>query len=293
VTETQKAVCKSKWQLRPNNQYVPCRSTESRLPTGIYSVWVDFPNMETLFRRIEQKTDNLIDSREPIAQKVMEEMKQFWDVSDQYRKFGYLHKRGYLFYGPHGSGKTSIVQQIVQFVIQNDGVIFTVDDPHALIWGLREYRSIEPDRKTVCIFEDIDTIVEKREKEGALLQLIDGETQIDNILYLATTNYPEKLDKRILSRPRRFDRVLKVEMPSAVTRQAYFDAKLTPTNGTNIDEWVEATEGFSFGAMAELVINVKCLGIPYEIAIADLKHRQEKKPSSDEFSRGCLGFRDR
>ncbi len=41
----------------------------------------------------------------------------------------------------------------------------------------------------VCIFEDIDAIVQEH-GEDELLALLDGEARIDYVLNVATTNYP-------------------------------------------------------------------------------------------------------
>ena len=40
------------------------------------------------------------------------------------------------------------------------------------------------------------------------------------------TNYPEKLDKRVKSRPRRFDRVVKINNPNKEMRKKFFEIKL-------------------------------------------------------------------
>ena len=50
--------------------------------------------------------------------------------------------------------------------------------------------------------------------ESEYLSLLDGENQIGNVVYVATTNYPEKLDKRFTDRPSRFDVVQKISMPN-------------------------------------------------------------------------------
>lgn len=34
-------------------------------------------------------------------------------------------------------------------------------------------------------------------REERLLSLLDGKMQIDHILFIATTNYPERLDQRL------------------------------------------------------------------------------------------------
>ena len=118
--------------------------------------------------------------------------------------------------------------------------------------------------------------------------LLDGENQVDRVINIATTNYPEKLDKRIVARPRRFDRVIKIDMPNEKIRKEYFKNKLG-INGEDLDYWTEASNGFSFASLSELVISVKCLGNSFEKSIERLKELS-RKHSSSEFEQASVGF---
>ena len=140
---------------------------------------------------------------------------------------------------------------------------------------------------------DIDAIIKALGKDGEseLLTLLDGENQIDHVLNIATTNYPEILDKRITSRPRRFDRFVRIEVPSAEIRRAYLMEKLKDADARDVDEWVEATEGFSFACLAECIISVQCLGNSFESTIERLKKMLHKNVSSHEFDLCKIGFR--
>ena len=62
--------------------------------------------------------------------------------------------------------------------------------------------------------------------DSELLQWLDGSHQINKVINIATTNYPERLDRRIVSRPRRFDRIIKIEAPAARIRETYLAKKL-------------------------------------------------------------------
>ena len=115
---------------------------------------------------------------------------------------------------------------------------------------------------------------------------------IDSVTAIATTNYPERLDRRIVSRPRRFDRIIKIESPTARIREAYLSRKLPElVKRSELPRWVELTEGLSFAAMAELVISVACLGNSLEDTIRLLRALDDQHPSSKEFEHpGSMGF---
>jgi SpoVK/Ycf46/Vps4 family AAA+-type ATPase len=96
----------------------------------------------------------------------------------------------------------------------------------------------------VVILEDIDSIAgESRSQTSRLLNILDGVKQIENVVYIATTNYPEKLEERITNRPSRFDRRYRVELPNEEIREAYIKHKLNDEDlaQINIKEWLTRT----------------------------------------------------
>jgi SpoVK/Ycf46/Vps4 family AAA+-type ATPase len=196
-----------------------------------------------------------------------------------------------LLHGPAGSGKTCLVQQIIADIVTADGLVFQCNNHPAIFNdGLSQFRKVEPNRPIVCLFEDIDAIVDEH-GEDEILTLLDGENQIDKVLNIATTNYPEKLDKRLVARPRRFDRVLKIGMPTAAVRKMYFEKKLKVSDD-EIEKWVSASDGFSFAACAELVISVCCFEKKFEDAVETLKEMMSATLNSRSynFENNPLGF---
>ena len=192
----------------------------------------------------------------------------------------------------HNSGKTCIVQLIMRNLIDSfDGVVLLCNIPPRMVGeAIAILKQVEPNKKIICLFEDIDAIIRKH-GEADILALLDGESQINNILNIATTNYPELLDKRIVSRPRRFDRRIKVAMPSAGVRKQFLVKKLEMHRSKEeLDAWVTLTEGFSFAALTELVVLVECLGNTPEVAIKSIKELTNSGVSSDQYTTSKMGF---
>ena len=189
----------------------------------------------------------------------------------------------------HNSGKTCLVQQIISDIVAADGLVFQCNThPSVFNDGLSLFRKVEPYRPAVCLFEDIDAIIDEH-GEDEILTLLDGENQIDRVLNIATTNYPEKLDRRLVARPRRFDRVLKIGMPGKEVRKMYFQKKLKVSD-SELDKWVAGTENFSFAACAELVISVCCFEKPFDDAVNVLKEMMTTKHSSTDYTES-VGFK--
>lgn len=271
-----------------DKSWMAVSKTVNSLPAGCYKISCD-RNGDSVFELTELNVDELLYFPDSQSDEILQEIDNFWGKGELFKKHGFLHRRGYMLYGPPGGGKTCIVQQIMKNVIDKGGIVFMCHNPERLINGIHIFRDVEPDRKVVCIFEDIDSIIDEWNDEE-ILSMLDGEDQIDKVLNLATTNYPEKLDSRIVARPRRFDRVILVRMPNESVRRLYFKEKLNIEND-ELDIWVEATEDFSFAAMAELVISVKCLGHDFEFAVERIKDIMDvEKHSRDYKGSGGTSF---
>ena len=109
------------------------------------------------------------------------------------------------------------------------------------------------------------------------------------MVYIATTNYPEKLQDRITNRPSRFDRRYKVELPNDEIREAYIRHKLTDEDIKNVDvqEWVKRTDGMSLSHLKEVVISTIVMGREFEEVMDNLEGL--KKAPSIKGS-GKVGF---
>jgi SpoVK/Ycf46/Vps4 family AAA+-type ATPase len=122
--------------------------------------------------------------------------------------------------------------------------------------------------------------------------LLDGETQIDNVVNIATTNYPERLGARIVNRPSRFDERILVDMPNASAREKYL-RHITRHERMPDDmllDWVEKTSGFSIAHLRELVVAVFCLEQPFEEVLERLSKMQYQPKPLKEFLRPHVGM---
>lgn len=275
----------TQWTLSSPDTYMAIPQSVPELKAGVYTVSSRQGRIQYHLKQI--KVDELLRFPDSQSDKILKEITSFWKLGKQFKHYGFLHRRGYLLWGPQGSGKTAIVQLVVADIVKAGGLVFICDQPSFLEVALSEFRSVEASRPIVCLFEDIDAIVAKY-GEDELLSLLDGETQIDKVLNIATTNYPEKLDKRIVARPRRFDRRLKIGMPNNEVRRVYFKEKLKISE-KEIDYWVKETDKFSFASCAELVISVKCLGIEFKEAVSILRKLMGERESSED-DREMMGF---
>ncbi len=258
----------------------PASETCETLAPAFYR-FDEMPNIGPCLRRVTITTDGLIHLPDTVGEKVIGEFKTFWGLRDRFAERGFLHKRGILLWGPPGSGKTTSLMLMAQEIVENQrGIVVQIDRPDLAATCLGFIRKIEPDRPVVAIMEDLDALVQ-RWGENNYLALLDGETQVDRIVYVATCNYPERLDRRFVDRPSRFDTVEYIGMPSSAARRVYLQAKEPSLTDTELAQWVKHTDGFSVAHLRELVILVRCFGRPLERAIERLESMRLKTPSSD------------
>ena len=242
--------------------FIPTTDTQKTLPTGCYKI-VPLQNGALGFESQKLYTDAILRLPDSKSEEVINEIEKFWTLKDKYKKYGLSFKRGFMLHGPPGSGKTCTVTMIVDQMVKLGGVVIFGDNPGwvgNLLAGMRE---VEPKRPLVVVLEDIDSII-ARFGEAQLLSLLDGEMQVDNVVFIATTNYPETLDQRIINRPSRFDMVVRIDVPNPAARKMYLESRLegkhTVTDTDGEHDLVALSEGFSIAHLRELIVASQVFG---------------------------------
>ena len=265
------------WSNLKNDEYAPAYVTVPKVPAGVYEIgWNSNLQSHTL-KKQPFKTDELYHLPSYEITDILQDIDNFWNRADNYKKYNYIHKRGILMYGEPGCGKSGIIQLISQQLIEKDGIVLNVkdeEDVDRFTSFIATFRKVEPNRPLVVLLEDIDSLAgENRFQTARLLNILDGVKQIDGVVYIATTNYPEKLQERITNRPSRFDRRYQVELPNEEIRRAYINHKLNEDDlkNVNIEEWIKKTEGMSLSHLKEVVISVIVMGRSFEETMNNLE----------------------
>jgi energy-coupling factor transporter ATP-binding protein EcfA2 len=275
-----------RWSSR-HDSFWGTTQTHDSLPPGLYRCNVT--QMGPTLERQSLNTDNLLELPDDATSDILAEFDKFWGLAAEFEARGFMHKRGYLLYGPPGSGKTSAVALMVSRLIkERSGVVLLIDHPQTAAICLSLVRKIEPERPLIAIMEDLDALVQKF-GENEYLSMLDGEAQVNGICFLATSNYPEYLDKRFVDRPSRFDTIRMIPMPSADARRVYLEKKETSLSPKDVELWVRLTDGFSVAHLKELIIAVKCLGQPLKDAVERLEEMRTSPPKSSSLRFRSLG----
>jgi ATPase family associated with various cellular activities (AAA) len=264
-------------------------SSGAKLPAGTYRCVVRHGNGICL-QKVESQSDEVVLLPDPVAENLIREAQRFWLAAKDFRALGFLHKRGFLLMGPAGCGKTCIINQVAEYVLQElDGLVLLVTNPAHAESVLSNLRRVEPERRVLAVIEDIDAMLGDG-REERLLSLLDGKTQIDHVLFIATTNYPERLDQRLQARPSRFDRAEVIRAPSAQVRRAYLEKRLPDLPTAELESWIELSEEFSIAHLKELILAVRCLGADVSETAGRLRSGLKPRHTSENFRRSRLGF---
>lgn len=148
-----------------------------------------------------------------LAEGIVNDVKDFLKSGAWYHKRGIPYRRGYLLYGPPGSGKTSFIQALAGELDYNI-CILNLSENNLTDDRLNHLMNHIPDR-SILLLEDIDAAFNKRdqtEEKGytngvtfsGLLNALDGVASAEECITFMTTNHPEKLDPALL-RPGRVD----------------------------------------------------------------------------------------
>ena len=282
-----------RWSTLKNDEFAPAYITVPQVPAGVYEI--DFNNSigSHTLKKQPFKTDELYQLPSPEIMDILKDIENFWARTEAYRKYNFVHKRGILMYGEPGCGKSGIIQILANMLMELNGIVINIksqQDIDYFIDFIPTFRKIEPDRPLVVILEDIDALAgEDRYSTSQLLNILDGVKQIEGVVYIATTNYPEKLQERLTNRPSRFDRRYKIELPSKDIRRAYITNKLNEEDldQIDLDEWVKRTDGMSLSHLKEVVVSVVVMGRTFEETMNSLEELK-KAPRTKEAK--TMGF---
>src|ERR1017187_1432350 len=151
----------TQWVTVNADTYKPMPFTREFLPAGVFLVARDNNDGQPLFIKKPMHSDETVIIKDSFSETLLKECKQFWSLQGVFKKNGFLHRRGYLLYGPQGVGKSSIVREMIDDVIDRGGLVLLCQNPTFFSSALKTLRTVEPARPVLCVYEDIDAIIAK------------------------------------------------------------------------------------------------------------------------------------
>jgi hypothetical protein len=180
----------------------------------------------------------------------------FFNSQERYQRLGIPHRRGFVFAGPPGCGKTLMLKTLAYNTPAKFITVLgkaNIDD-HEISTAFHLAEKYTP---AVVLLEDLDRIVHaKGISLSYFLNMLDGLKVLNGVLLIATCNEPDKLDPALIHRPSRFDRVWRFELPKYEQR---LDLLRKRGGGffseSALQTAAHRSEGFSMAYVQEIVVN--------------------------------------
>jgi AAA+ superfamily predicted ATPase len=263
------------------NQYILSASIEATnnllLEAGQWSsrphdeVWVfdggRWQKSSELWQSVQKSRWEDVILDEKMKKTIVDDVNIFFDGRDAYERLKVPWKRGLIYYGPPGNGKTISIKAMMHSLSAREKPVPTLYVRTLASYAGPEYSLNQifslARREAPCllVFEDLDSIVDDRVR-SYFLNEVDGIRRNDGILMIGSTNHLERLDPGISKRPSRFDRKYLFPNPNEEQRTAYmkyWQGKLADNKDLEFPDKLcpaiaKITPKFSFAYLQEAMV---------------------------------------
>jgi len=245
-----------------------------QIPAGMYEIQTSMDELFLVKKNVI--TDTIIEIPGSESDQILKEVSQFMsdEVKALYKEYGVVYKKGFLLHGRAGTGKSVTAISAAQKLInQKEAVVFFNPNPTHFKWALELFADELEDRLVCILLEEFETVYSTYQSE--ILSLLDGESQLNNFITIACTNYIEQLPERIKSRPSRFSTIMEILAPSAEVRRIFITGKLLPRDVDLLEPLVDATEGFTIDQIKDVIVSVCVFKMNISDAVLKIKSMQE------------------
>lgn len=172
--------------------------------------------------------DNLVKFESGLVNEVVNKATSFFDTKteDVYRELKIAHKMGILFYGKPGTGKTCTCTLIMKSIIDKHKAICinaTGQRIYVIKEVIKDIRKIQNNPIVVFVDEFENSL---KHEEESYLTFLDGADSVDGLIFIACTNYINKISDRIKNRKSRIKYMYSIDsLPLSVYRE-YIDDRL-------------------------------------------------------------------
>ena len=225
---------------------------------------------------------------------------------ETFQKLGVRPPKGTLLYGVPGTGKTLLAKAVAH---ESEANFISIKGPELLSkWvgesekGVREvFRKAKQTAPTVIFFDEIDSIASTRSGNDGdsgvtkrvvnqLLTEMDGLEELEDVAIIAATNRPDIIDPGLM-RPGRFDRHIKVDVPSEEARLAIFEVhtkNMPLAKDVNLKKLAKNTEGYVGADIEAVCREAAMLTLRNDLEASEIPNKYFKeaiekvKPASSE-----------
>ncbi|HBY58493.1 MAG TPA: cell division protein FtsH [Solibacterales bacterium] len=144
---------------------------------------------------------------------------QFVAARERIKQLRFSARKGLLFHGPPGTGKTHTIHYLASQLPGHTTLLITAEQVASIGEYFRLARFLAP---SMMVIEDVDLIARERENMAnpmqevmlnKLLNEMDGLREDADVLVILTTNRPDQLEPALAARPGRIDQAIEFPLP--------------------------------------------------------------------------------
>ena len=220
-----------------------------------------------LWRSIQNSLWENVILDEGMKKQLKGDAQRFFDARKEYGKLGVPWKRGTIFHGPPGNGKTISIKATMHMLYDRKDPVPTLYVktlaafyPPEFALGMI-FEKARREAPCYLVFEDLDSVVSDGVR-SFFLNEVDGLSSNDGIFMVGSTNHLDLLDPGISKRPSRFDRKYFFPNPNFEQRVQYchyWQGKLKDNKDVKFPDSLckaiaKITDGFSFAYIQEAFV---------------------------------------
>lgn len=229
----------------------------------------------------------------------LEEIKDFFENESVYKDAGVETPKGILFKGVPGTGKTYAARCLAgstecyfmsctASALQGMYIGSGAENIRAIFKGAKQLR--EKTGKGVYLFiDELDSFGNREHRSGGaggeedrtlnqLLAEISGFSDVDGILVLGATNYPDRLDDALM-RSGRFSRQITIDRPETEERESivrYYLSKIKfPLDDATCEDIAQLTKGLTPADIKEILNEAAILTVRQKLSNITLNNINE------------------
>ncbi|RMZ82508.1 hypothetical protein DV737_g1979, partial [Chaetothyriales sp. CBS 132003] len=195
-------------------------------------------------------------------------IQRFFSSRDYYKKLRVPWKRGLIFHGPPGNGKTVSLKATMHTLYERSPPVPTLYVKSLVSFSGPEHSISQifsrARREAPCflVFEDLDSMITPAVR-SFFLNAVDGLSENKGILMVGSTNHLNLLDPGLSKRPSRFDRKYLFPDPNKSQRVRYCEYWQRKLKDNEEIKWPDILNdgfarimvGFSFAYMQEAFVS--------------------------------------
>ncbi|XGI83938.1 CDC48 family AAA ATPase [Halorutilales archaeon Cl-col2-1] len=218
--------------------------------------------MREVFTEVPDVTYDNVGGLEDAKQDLIEAVEWPLNYPEVFEELHAESPKGILMYGPPGTGKTLLAKAVAN---ASDSNFISVKGPELLNKyvgesekGIREvFKKARQNAPTVIFFDEIDSLAPERGGSrdtqvtervvSQLLTELDGVEELKNVVVIAATNRPDRIDQALL-RPGRLDKKIHVPVPDTDARAEIFEIHtegMPLSDDVDFEEIASRTEGYT------------------------------------------------